>query len=119
MESDLFYVQPEHRAIHLDLLNWASWVRPRNYPQQHPMWRKSRSNAFQWHVPVIRDQVRPLDAQALEKKVAKLPRDHGDALRWWYVYQYGEKEAKRRFARGRDELCKLVRNARQMLINRV
>ena len=115
--TDVFTVSKDQEAIHLELLNWASWVRVRPVYQQHPMWRKSRSNARQWHPPVIRDQVDPTKAQAMEKRIAKMPRKHADALRWWYVWQFPELKARSLFGETKAGLVGLIRSARFMCGN--
>ena len=115
--TDVFTVTKDQEAIHLELLNWASWVRVRPVYQQHPMWRKSRSNAWQWHAPVIRDQVDPVKAQAMEKRIAKMPRKHADALRWWYVWQFPEIKARAWFGETKAGLVRLIGNARAMCGN--
>jgi len=112
-------VAPNHRAVDQRLQNWARWVSVRGTPgRQHPMWAKSRSNSRQWYAPEPAPAVDGLDAQALEKAVAALPQYHAAAIRWAYVFRTGPAQAVRALGVTREGLAHLVRDARQMLINR-
>lgn len=116
---DFFVIEPHQLAIHRRLENWARTVVPgAKGSKQHPMWAKSRSNARQWHPPEIRDAVDLLDGHKMEKAVAALPIPHREALRWSYVWQDGPLHQARKLGTTRDGLLKLVRDGRQMLINR-
>src|SRR5205085_5329088 len=106
-------------AIHGRLENWSRWVSvKRGSGKQHPMWANALSNARQWHEPDIRDSTDLLDAQAMEKAVAQLPEKHKDAIRWHYVFRGGPLHMARKLGVSKDGLMELVRNGRQMLINR-
>jgi hypothetical protein len=59
-----------------------------------------------------------LDGMAMEKAVAALPDLHKSALRWFYVYRYGEKKFRAQSGLTRDGLVQVLKDARQMLINR-
>ena len=85
----------------------------------HPMWAKSRSNAWQWHVPEHRPTCDILKAQRTEKAVSKLPEKHRYAVRWCYVHRGHPAKAAKKAGVTIDGLYKLVRDGRQMLINRV
>lgn len=116
---DFFVVEDHQLPIHTRLENWARcvevvWARG----QQHPMWAKSRSNARQWHSPELREATDTLDGHNIEKAVAQLPPPNRDALRWNYVHRGGPLHAARKLGVTKDGLFKLVRDGRQMLINR-
>lgn len=119
---DVFHVESRHDAIHAKLLNWAAWVRIRGYPAMSPMFRALgvRSNSRQWHPPVVNDQIDVLDAMQIEKEVAKLPPQHAEALRWWYVTQSPPAHVfRRRMGYTWDTLKKVCSDARTMLTNRL
>lgn len=116
---DFFVVEDHQLAIHLRLENWSRcvtvyWARG----AQHPMWAKSRSNARQWHEPDLMEPTNTLDGHKIEKAVAQLPIPHRDALRWNYVHRGGPLHAARKLGVTKDGLLRLVRDGRQMLINR-
>lgn len=117
---DFFIVEDHQLAIHGRLENWARTVGIwRMNGKQHPMWLKSQSGARQWHEPELREPTDTLDGHRLEKAVAQLPIPHRDALRWNYVHKGGPLHAARKLGVTKDGLLKLVRDARQMLINRM
>lgn len=82
------------------------------------MWRQGKSNARQWHAPVISDQVDSLDGQAMEKMVAALPDKHRSAIRWCYVECGSPIKIRQKLGLTGDGLRQMVRDARQMLVNR-
>lgn len=131
---DYFHVDPKHQAIDRRLENWAQWVAVRRPSWVAPMFKMARSNARQWHAPEVRTECNTLDAAEIEKAVYALPEPHRAAIRWCYVYKYGaerfrklhgvwvkEKGAKEPQLRpmGDDTLLLLIRDGRQMLINRI
>lgn len=118
-EIDFSYVEEKHTAIHTRLENWASWVQPRKGPSKHPMWRFAKSNAFQWHPPEIRKTCDTADAQRIEKAVAALPGPHGYAIRWCYVHRTTPARACRDLATNKAGLMQIIRDGRQMLVNRL
>ena len=115
---DFFIVEPHHLAIHERLCNWARYVAVRFTPAQHPMWRQGRSNARQWHAPVLTDPVDSLDAQAVEKAISALPVAQRDSLRWFYVFGTHPERVCRKLGLSRAGLLQAVRDGRQMLMNR-
>lgn len=116
---DYFRVEPHHAAIHERLENWASWVQVRQPSWISPIWKLGKSNGRQWHQPEHRPNCDILDAQFIEKAVYKLPEKHRAAIRWCYVYRYGELKFRREHGLTPDGLMRLLRDARQMLINRL
>lgn len=116
---DFFVVEHHQLGIHLKLENWSRWVSiKRDSGKQHPMWAKSQSGARQWHEPELREPTDLLGGQAMEKAVAMLPVKHRDAIRWNYVWRGGPLHMARRLGVSREGLIDLVRQGRQMLVNR-
>lgn len=116
---DFFIVEHHQLAIHLRLENWARTVETwRASGKQHPMWAKSSSNSRQWHAPELTDPTDTLDGHKMEKAVGALPLPNRDALRWNYVRRDGPLHAARALGVTKDGLLMLVRDGRQMLINR-
>jgi hypothetical protein len=116
---DFFYIEAHQLAIHQRLENWARTVEVwRGRGRQHPMWLKSRSKTRQWHEPDLRPPTDTLDGHVMEKAVAALPIPHRDALRWNYVHKGGPLHQARKQGVTKEGLMTLVRDARQMLINR-
>lgn len=115
---DFFVVESHQLEIHDRLLNWARWVRPRHQHWEHPMWKQGRSNARQWHQPVVGEGIDPLDGQRVEKAVSALPVAYRTAIRWCYVKCDSPHKIRRELAVTADGLLKLIRDARQMLLNR-
>lgn len=117
---DFFIVEPHQLTMHRRLENWARSVEvKRASGKQHPMWAKSRSNARQWEAPDIREAIDLLDGSVMEKAVAFLPPAHRDAIRWSYVWRSGPLHMARKLGTTKDGLMRLVRDGRQMLINRL
>lgn len=114
---DYWHVEDHQIPVHKRLVNWASWVRPRPPWWQHPMWRWSRSNARQWHQPVLRDPIDSLDAVKVEKTIAALPMPNKQALRWCYVFCSSPHKIRRQLGLSESALQKLLRDSRQMLVN--
>lgn len=116
---DFFIVEPHQIAIHDRLCNWARYVGVKFIPGQHPMWRQSMSNSRQWHMPEPRQEVDSLDGMKLERAVAALPMSYREALRWHYIWRTSPSKIRRLLGVTNDGLAKLVRDGRQMLINRM
>jgi hypothetical protein len=116
---DFFVVEPHQIAMHERLENWALTVEVwRTQGRGHPMWAKSRSNSRQWHEPSLRAPANTLEGHAMEKAVAALPPPNRDALRWQYVWKGGPLHMARKLGVTKEGLFKLVKDGRQMLINR-
>jgi hypothetical protein len=113
---DFHAVPHEHRHIDRRLLNWARWVRDRPQGFVHPMWRAYKSSEVWASEPGI--PVDSLDAADLERSVSALPERHRDALRWSYVYRGRPWKMCRALGVSEDGLAGLIRDGRQMLINR-
>jgi hypothetical protein len=116
---DFNRVEPHQQAIHDRLVNWDMWVRVRHHSIVQPMWKQYRSNAWQWHPKEFRPTCDILDAQFIEKAVSRLPRDYAMALRCHYVYNPPLAVIRRELATTTPGVYRMVRDARQMLINLV
>jgi DNA-directed RNA polymerase specialized sigma24 family protein len=117
---DFFAVEDHQLPIHGRLTNWSLWVdigwsSGRN---MSPIWCLGRSSSRQWHEPALRPTVDTLDASAIEKAVAALPAPHRYAVRWCYVFRTGPGKARKALGVTNEGLQRLVRDGRQMLINR-
>ena len=119
-QIDYFYVEQKQEGIDRRLENWAVWVAVRRPSWVAPMFKMARSNSRQWHTPEVRAECNTLDAAVLEKAVYALPEAHRAAIRWCYVYKYAEDRYRRQHGGiERDTLMRLIRDGRQMLINRL
>lgn len=114
-------VQPEHVAIHERLQNWRRWLSSKNVAwTSHPMWKHLKAKEEflarergEYHIPPDFQ-----DAHAMEKAVSMLPEKHRFAIRWWYVYSGNPLRVARQAAVSKERLAELVKEGRQMLINR-
>lgn len=116
---DFHRVEEKHQAIHERLENWSRWVSVRFPSWVSPMFRLYQSKARQWHEPEFRPTCDLLDAAAMEKAVYHLPAVHREAMRWFYVHRYGELKFRREHGLTQDRLIEVLRDARQMLSNRI
>lgn len=117
---DFFEVAEGQRDMDRRLHNWAIWCNGSAGGEGHPMWRLYRT-------PPARGEVAPcggvvsvdrMDAVRIAKAVAALPEKHRRALNWCYVKPSAPKRAAQSLAVSLEGLALLVRDARQMLINR-
>lgn len=115
---DFHHVDPHQKDVDAKLMNWASWVRPRSPNWVSPMFRQAQSNSRQWHTPEIRQTCDVIGAQAMEKAVAYLPESQRTAIRWHYVYPVSPAKACRALGVSMNGLAGLVRQGREVLINR-
>lgn len=114
---DYFRVESHHEAIHDRLTNWASWVTVRQPSWVSPIWKLGKSNGRQWHTPEHRQSCDILDAQVMEKAVYRLPIKYRAAIRWCYVWRYGELKFRREHGLTPDGLMRLLVDGRSMLMN--
>lgn len=115
---DLHYVMPEHIAVHTRLVNWGKWSNPRSAGSQiQPCFRGYEPYA------VPRDasgasEVDPLDAQAVQKIMHRLPRVFSLSLAWCYVHPYiAAGKMCRRLGMPMRELGETLHNARSAANN--
>jgi DNA-directed RNA polymerase specialized sigma24 family protein len=114
---DFNHVEEKHAEIHRRLEEWAIWVKPRSASWVQPMFRQFRS-ADVWVAPEARGFVDAIAAQAVEKAVTALPDAHRSAVQWCYVFRTGPLKMCRALGVNREGLAMLVRDGRQMLVNR-
>lgn len=115
---DFNHVEEKHKDIHDRLVNWARWCRATSGGRGvHPMFKWCKSPQH-WEAVDLPPQVDPLDAVKLEKAVAQLPEKHRFAVRWCYVHGDSPKRACQQVGESREGLYELIREGRQMLINR-
>lgn len=119
-EIDFHAVEAKHAAIHDRLLNWARWCNGSGGPSQSPMFRlfisPARARAGEvahFSVPVDRS-----DAVRIAKAVIALPDAHRSAIQWCYVKPVSPKRAAASIGTTMAGLALLVRDGRQMLVNR-
>jgi len=118
-EIDFFVIEPHQMAMHDRLENWARWGVQRHQSWVNPMFRFSKSNSRQWHPVEIRLAIDPKDAVLVEKSVSALPPKNREAVRWWYLHKGSPRKQCARLGCTEDALNKMVRDGRQMLINRL
>lgn len=119
VKVDFHHVEEHQHAIDKRLHNWSRWVKPHRPSWVSPMFRMYRSHAWQWHAPEHRETCDVLDAQAIEKLVCKLPEKHRQAVRWHYVFPCEPFRMARELGVTEQALFQLVRDGRQMLMNRI
>lgn len=119
VKVDFHHVEDHQRDMDKRLQNWARWVKPRAPSWVSPMFRQARSNAWQWHAPEHRETCDILDAQVMEKEVCKLPAKQRDAVRWHYVFPCEPFRMCKALGVTEQALYGLVRDGRQMLMNRI
>ena len=115
---DLHYVKPEHLSVHARLLNWGAWSNPRSAGSQvQPIFRgyepylvpRESSGA---------SEVDPLDAQAVQKVMHRLPKKHALSMMWCYVHPYiSDRKMMWQLSVNRSGLAELIQDARTMVKN--
>jgi DNA-directed RNA polymerase specialized sigma24 family protein len=117
---DFHAVEEKHSEIHKRLENWARWCNGSGAPSTSPMFRlyvapaRARGAEHTWSGV----SVDSLDAARIAKFVTQLPDPHRRALQWSYVKPINPKRAAAEQGTTLEGLALLVRDARQMLINR-
>lgn len=121
---DLSAVLPLHRQIDARLANWGRWCQDTTRRNVSPMFRgMPRQPQLRRYGEVAPELLDPMDASQIAKAVAHLPEKHRAALSWCYVQDPGSKEASptracKTLGTSFQGLADLLRDARQMLINR-
>lgn len=116
---DFNYVEPAHLEIDAWLVNWARWSMNRGSSGASPMFRQYRStDANQVHGSVAADAVDVIAAQAAQKAVSHLPSRNRIAISWCYIKRNNPREAAHSLGESLQGLALLIRNGRQMLVNR-
>lgn len=119
-QIDFHAVEEHQRPMDRRLGNWARWCNGRAAPMTSPMFRMTppppRVRADMAYQVV--DVLDTADAAQVAKGVAALPQAHRQALGWHYVKPVSPRRACQAFGTTMAGLAKLVRDGRQMLINR-
>lgn len=120
-EPDFHAVEQKHNEIHARLQNWARWCNgSEGGGSCSPMFRlyqapaRARSAEHTWSSV----SVDGMDAQRIAKAVALLPEPHRRALHWSYIKPINPRRAAAEQGTSLDGLQLLVRDGRQMLVNR-
>lgn len=114
---DFGYVEPAHADIDQRLQNWARWCRNRGSNGASPMFRLYRAPQH-WQHAVTGEVVDTIDAARMQVAVGKLPEKHRQAIAWAYVKRNSPATMAREIGQTLQGLADLVRDGRQMLINR-
>lgn len=117
---DFHAVETHQRDIDRRLQNWGRWCNGTTAPMTSPMFRMTpppprvRGDlAYQSSTPVD-----AMDAAKVAKAVAALPQAHRSAINWSYVKPVSPKRACQAIGTTMEGLAYLVRDGRQMLINK-
>lgn len=120
-DIDFHRVEARHVAIHRRLENWARWCNgSETGASTSPMFRLYRTPArgrgaeHTWSGSVVDG----MDAQRVAKAVTHLPEPHRRALHWCYIKPVNPRRAAQDQGTTLDGLALLLRDARQMLVNR-
>lgn len=121
MAIDFHRVEEKHAEIHKRLQNWAQWCNGSSGPADvSPMFRLYRSPArargaeASWSGIAVDGP----DASRIARYVAQLPEPHRKALNWSYLKPINPRRAACDLGTTLDGLALLVRDGRQMLVNR-
>ena len=117
---DFHAVEAKHAAIHARLENWARWCNGSSGGSASPMFRlyrtpaRARGAEGTWSTVAVDG----MDAQRIAKAVTHLPEPHRRALHWSYIKPINPRRAAAEQGTTMEGLALLVRDARQMLVNR-
>jgi hypothetical protein len=116
---DFHAVEAHQREIDARLQNWGRWCNGTSSPNTSPMFRLTPSP------PRVRGDlniggvtVDRADAAMIAKGVAALPAPHRAAVNWAYVKPVSPRRACQAIGTTMEGLALLLRDGRQMLINR-
>ncbi|MCD2163515.1 hypothetical protein [Comamonas koreensis] len=121
---DFTQVLPQHRPMDVRLANWGRWCHGPMRRDVSPMFRgMPREPQLRQPGDVPAELMDPMDAAKVAKAVAGLPEKHRAVLNWCYVLDPRSKEASparasKKLGTSLQGLADLLRDARQMLINR-
>lgn len=116
-DVDFHYVEPKHYLVHDALVNWARWNGRSPRANVSPMFVGVKVTDV-WESSHASIPVNEIEAVAMEKAVYHLPADHRTAVRWSYVYRTAPHAMARKLGCTLEMLARLVRDGRQMLVNR-
>jgi hypothetical protein len=113
---DFSHVDPHQAEMDERLNNWARWSFSGGGAGCSPMFRLYRST--EGHQEETRTGVDSLDAQKVQKGVSALPSRHRLAVSWCYIKRNNPRRAAQDVGASMEGLALLIRDGRQMLINR-
>jgi DNA-directed RNA polymerase specialized sigma24 family protein len=117
---DFHAVEEKHHDIHARLQNWARWLHGSGPPSISPMFRMYRSTArargaeHTW----ASNPVDGIDAARIARYITHIPIKHRQAVNWCYVRPVNPRRAAQEIGVTPEGLLLLLRDARQMLVNR-
>ena len=114
---DFSTVEDRHAAIDARLENWARWSRNPVAVGGCPMFRLYRSSEVH-RVESVSQPVDGIDAARMQKGMQGLPVNHRLALSWSYIKRTNPGQAARSLGLSLHGLLDIVRDGRQMLVNR-
>lgn len=115
---DFGYVEPAHADIDERLINWARWSVNKARTSTSPMFRMYRSAEHWQDATTNAKPVDTLDAGRMQVAVARLPELYRTALAWAYIRRSNPRGMAQQLGQTLEGLALLVRDGRQMLINR-
>jgi len=113
---DFNSVEQHQTAIDARLVNWARWSSARGGSDCSPMFRLYRPDNYEREAHA--NPIDHLDAAKVQKAVAALPSPHRLALSWCYIHRTNARKAAQLLGESLQGLARLIRDGRQMLINR-
>lgn len=119
-DIDFFMVEQHQIPMHERLVNWARWCNGSGGPTTSAMFRlyitPARGRSGDGITHGLRVDV--MDASKIAKAVVALPEGHRAAINWHYVKPVNPRRAAAAIGTTLSGLALLVRDGRQMLINR-
>ena len=118
---DFGHVEEQHLAIDARLANWARWSHNREHRGASPMFLLYRATEANQTRGLVLETLNPLDAidaQRVQNGVSALPTPHRLALSWSYIKRSNPRALAQELGHSLAGLARLVRDARQMLVNR-
>ena len=116
---DFHAVEPHQREIDGRLRNWGLWCNGTTVSLTSPMFRMTPPPPrVRGDMAYSLNVVDRMDAAKVARAVAALPAPHRAAINWSYVKPVSPRRACQAIGTTMDGLQQLVRDGRQMLINR-
>lgn len=116
---DFHIVEKHQRDIDARLRNWGLWCNGSEASITSPMFRMTPPPPrVRGEMAYAANTVDRLDAAKVGKAVAALPKYHRGALNWAYVKPVSPARACEALDTNMEGLARLLRDGRQMLINR-
>lgn len=116
IEIDFNLIEPEHEEVDKRLTNWARWLHGGGGGGVAPMFKWYRPDNYGREYNGV--AVDGTDAQRIHKGVQALPDKHRVSVMWNYVTPRNPRRTCQIIGTSLEGLALLVRDSRQMLINR-